>query len=126
VPATDLSDIHHWKSFDETGDNYMLKVSGVRDMIDAYVPDPGMRTLPTVSPLLAHDHAGLPPALVVTAQFDPLRDQGEAYAKALEIAGVPVTLHRENGGIHGFVGSPERMDRMYNMGADAVHKALHR
>jgi len=124
VPATDICGSRHWPSFDEMGDDYMLKVSGVHDMIAAYVPDPAMRTLPTASPLLAADHAGLPPALVVTAQFDPLRDQGEAYAHALKAAGVPVTLHRENGSIHGFVGSPDRMNRIYDMGADAVHKAL--
>ena len=60
------------------------------------------RTDPSVSPLLATDLAGLPPAVVVTAGFDPLRDEGDEYADALAAAGVPVDHWCEDGWYHGF------------------------
>jgi acetyl esterase len=83
---------------------------------DQYIPDRARRGEPLASPLLAADHRGLPAAIVVTAQFDPLRDEGEAYARALEGAGVPVELKRYEGVIHGFVS----MDRWFPESATAI------
>jgi acetyl esterase/lipase len=86
-------------SFIENADGYGLTTPLMRWFYDHYV-DPSDRSDPRVAPLRAADLSGLPPALVVTAEFDPLRDDGEAYAAALAAAGVPTEHVRARGHIH--------------------------
>ncbi len=86
-------------SYRENGEDYILTTALMRWFWDHYC-DPADRGDPKVSPLKAKDLSGLPPALVVTAEFDPLRDEGAAYADALAAAGVPARHLPARGHIH--------------------------
>jgi cation diffusion facilitator CzcD-associated flavoprotein CzcO/acetyl esterase/lipase len=86
-------------SYRENADGYVLTKPLMEWFWDYYV-DEADRTDPLCSPLRAADLSGLPPAFVVTAEFDPLRDEGIAYAAALERAGVPTTLLLARGHTH--------------------------
>ena len=80
-----------------------LTEAAMRWYWDHYVPDPQRRKEPDASPLRALDLAGVAPALVVVCDLDPLHDEGVAYARKLEAAGVPVRLSVYEGMIHGFI-----------------------
>ena len=88
-------------SYREFGERHGLTAASMQRFWNLYL-DGSDGLVPDASPLRADDLAGLPPAYVLTAGFDVLRDEGEAYAEALREAGVPTTARRFDGAIHGF------------------------
>ena len=92
-------------------EGYGLQRASMEWFWNHYVRSPTDGIHPYCSPLLAPHHAGLPPAFIVTAEFDPLRDDGSMYAEKLEAAGVPVHLHNYEGMIHGFFWMSGIMDQ---------------
>lgn len=103
---------------------YFLTAADIDYFTEHYLSDRAEAADPRVSPLLADDLTGLPPAFVVVAGFDPLRDEGIAYAEAMRAAGVPVTLERAGSMIHGFVNmgliSPAAREYIARMGAAVI------
>ena len=97
-PVTDFESER--PSHEENAEGLFLTGDDMTWFRSLYVGDHDLAD-PRVSPLIAADLSGLPPAVVITAEFDPLRDDGEAYAEALEAAGVPVRKRRFDGLIHG-------------------------
>lgn len=97
-------------SVQENSRGYYLTADDMRCFVDAYLPDPATRTAAYAAPLHAPSLAGLPPAVLVTAGFDPLRDEGVAYADRLRAADVP-TIHLHFAElIHGFFGFANHSD----------------
>ncbi len=96
-PAADM--MKEYPSFNDFADGYLLTREGMMWFGEHYAPDPDhVKASPMGGSL-----AGLPPAVIVTASLDPIRDQGRAYAAALIQAGVPVTFREARGNIHGFI-----------------------
>ena len=88
----------------ENGEGLFLTAEDMRWFRNHYLQDEEHASDPRASVLLAPDLTGLPPAVIGTGEYDPLRDEGEAYGKALEEAGVKVVVRRYDGLIHGFFG----------------------
>jgi acetyl esterase len=125
-PVTDLSSTST-VSYLEFAEGYQLSKSMMEWFRDQYLPDSGAARDPYASPLLAPDLRGLPPAVILTAECDPLRDEGEAYGKRLAEAGVPVTCTRYAGMIHPFFslsGAIPRALDAFQQVADAIRTAV--
>lgn len=85
-----------------------------------YLNHPGEASHPHAVPLCAADLSNLPSALVITAEFDPLRDEGERYAERLQLAGVPTVCSRYDGMIHGFL----MLDELFGESRQAMDEAI--
>jgi acetyl esterase len=99
-PATDFR--LSTPSIEEMGEGYNVTKAQMMWIRNNYLSDQADRTNPLASPLLAPDLSGLPPALIIYAEYDPLRDDAEAYATRLKEAGVSVKASRYDGLIHDF------------------------
>jgi acetyl esterase len=106
-------------SYRECGDGFGLTRDSMRWFWSQYVPDEARWADPEASPLRADALAGVAPAHVVVAECDPLRDEGVAYARRLQAEGMPVTLRRYAGQIHGFF----RMLAVFDDAQHAVDEA---
>ncbi|MGQ0842271.1 alpha/beta hydrolase [Actinokineospora sp.] len=100
-PSTDAT--VRTRSRELFADGFFLTDANIVWFTDHYCPEVAQRADPRFSVLLADDLSGLPPAYIATAGFDPLRDEGEAFARRLTEAGVPVALSRHADLIHGYV-----------------------
>jgi acetyl esterase len=107
-PVTDA--VGGQRSRDEFARGFLLTKADMDWFERHYLPPGADRADQRVSVLRASDLSGLPPAYVATAGFDPLRDEGEAYAARMRDAGVQVVLRRHSGLIHGFANMTEVSD----------------
>ncbi|WP_158735413.1 alpha/beta hydrolase [Alteribacillus sp. YIM 98480] len=102
-PLTTFKDIEFNSRSTYDSGYYLLSKQVMLKAREAYTPEEEMWNNPYTSPLEAESLEGLPPAMIITAQYDPLRDEGELYAEKLHEAGTPVNAVRYNGVMHGFV-----------------------
>jgi acetyl esterase len=124
-PAVDARMTH--ASITENGDGYLLTKGFMEWFYGHYFDNEADADHPLASPIKAASLSGLPPALILTAEFDPLRDEGEAYAEALTAAGGTAKAKRYDGMIHGFFqlgGVVDRNNELMNDCAGALRTAL--
>ena len=112
-------------SYIENKEGYMLTRDLMKWFWNHFIENEGEANDSYVSPLRAENLSNLPPVLIVTAEYDPLRDEGEAYGQRLQEAGVNVTLSRYPGMIHAFIRMTARLDKA-NTALDEVSGMLRR
>lgn len=114
-------------SMRELASGYIVTAAALKQGYDYYLPPEVDRAQPYVSPLLADDLSGLPPATILTCEFDPLRDDGENYARRLRAAGVRAELIRADGHIHASTYSKSKLlpsaRRYQQLTAQALRRA---
>jgi acetyl esterase len=120
-PATNYS--FDTQSYRDNTEGPALTAAQMRWFWAQYLQDETRADDPGCSPLRAPELSGLAPALVLSAEYDPLRDEGEAYARRLDEAHVPVTLRRYEGLIHGFIRMPAMIQRA-NAAIDDIAAAV--
>ncbi len=124
-PVTDAN--FHTASYRANAEGYLLTREGMQWFWDQYCPDVRERNNPQASPLQSQNFSGLPAALIMTAEFDPLRDEGEAYAAKLKAAGVSVECIRFDGLIHDFLAMSRQLSAAkpgMDKATSALRKAL--
>ncbi|WP_007023219.1 alpha/beta hydrolase [Saccharomonospora iraqiensis] len=103
-PSLDLDfDVDRYASLRENAEGYGLETAGLQPFNSFYLDSGADPADPLVSPIKRTDLSGLPPALIITAQYDPMRDEGELYGQRLSEAGVDTTVTRYAGANHGFL-----------------------
>jgi len=107
-PATnyDHSETSPYASVHENGSDYILTTRKIQDYLDLYVENEADKLNPYVAPILSNDLTNQPDTLIITAAYDPLRDEGEAYGHKLEEFGNHVEVRRIEDSIHGFFSTP--------------------
>jgi acetyl esterase/lipase len=114
-PTTTLQ--HNTPSTAALAEGYVLTFAIMKFFRAAYLSGPQDQTDWRASPLLARDHSRLPPALIITAGYDPIRDEGKAYADKLRAAGVETEYRCFEGTLHGFI----TMGRVLDAAGEAIH-----
>jgi acetyl esterase len=115
-PAMDTST--DTDSYRQCADGYLLTLEGMEWFWGHYLATDADRSNPYACPLAAQDYSRLPPAIVFTCEYDPLRDEGETYGQRLAAAGVAVQILRYDGMLHGVFGMGGVMDRTRTMLTD--------
>ena len=98
----DYSDASPYPSVQENGSDYLLTAGKMRDYIELYASSEKDKKNPYFAPLLAEDYKNQPKTLILTAEFDPLRDEGEDYGRKLSESGNEVEIHRISDALHGY------------------------
>jgi acetyl esterase/lipase len=113
-PSTynDHSESSPFPSIHENGTGYILTSKNIQDYMELYVQNEEYRNSPYVAPLISEDLSEQPKTLIITAEFDPLRDEGEAYGKRLKDFGNSAWVYRMKDAVHGFISLPRKSEHV--------------